>query len=60
MSGQWEVVGSKKNKQSKLPVPKGSEKQDSKNKNSVNGVKIEEVREFFSFLFFMINILLWN
>lgn len=46
MSGQWEVVGRKNDRRSKVPVPKGNN-QPVPNKNNkaniLNGVKIEEV-----------------
>lgn len=44
MFGQWEVVGKKKDRTSKLPVPKVNNEKDNKNKkNALNGIKIEEV-----------------
>ncbi|XP_050500167.1 transmembrane protein 214 [Diabrotica virgifera virgifera] len=44
MSGQWEVVTKKRDKGSKLPVPKvNNPKEIKNNKNILNGVKIEEV-----------------
>ncbi|XP_056635637.1 transmembrane protein 214 [Diorhabda sublineata] len=44
MSGQWEVVTKKRDKGSKLPIPKVNNSKDFKNnKNVLNGVKIEEV-----------------
>ncbi|KAJ8935395.1 hypothetical protein NQ314_012813 [Rhamnusium bicolor] len=45
MSGQWEVVSKKKDRSSKLPVPKINDKEvkSKSKKNVLNGVKIEEV-----------------
>lgn len=49
MSGQWEVVGKKKDRSSKLPVPKvngQANKQIKPKKNSLNSVSIDEVCEY--------------
>lgn len=45
MSGQWEVVGKKKDKTSKLPVPKNNNAITTK--KPVNKVKIDEICEYF-------------
>lgn len=42
MSGQWELVGKKRDKISKLPVAK-SNNGASKNKKVVNNLKLEEI-----------------
>lgn len=48
MSGQWEVVGKKKDRGSKLPVPKSNNnnKEGKNKKNILNAVKIEEVCKY--------------
>lgn len=45
MSDKWEVVTKKKDRSSKVPVPKnnGNNKEVKGKKNLLNGVKIEEV-----------------
>ncbi|KAJ8958641.1 hypothetical protein NQ318_016366 [Aromia moschata] len=42
MSGQWEVVGKKKDRGSKLPLPKANKEVENK-KNDLNRVKIEGI-----------------
>lgn len=46
MSGQWEVVGKKKDKASKLPVARNNNSSTKIKKNVVNDLKIEDVCKF--------------
>lgn len=47
MSGQWEVVGKKRDKASKLPVAKNNNSASKTKKVPVNNLKIEEICEYF-------------
>lgn len=48
MSGQWEIVGKKKDRTSKLPVPKGNgiKGDNNRKQHALNGVNIEDVCKY--------------
>lgn len=50
MSGQWEVVGKKKDKNNKQ-VPQKLNPKESKKKNVVNDMKVEDVRKYNVFIY---------
>lgn len=46
MSGQWELVGKKKDKTVKLPVTKNNNSNNNIQKKTVNKVKIDEICKY--------------
>lgn len=47
MSGQWELVGKKRDKTSKLPVPKNNSGSSKTKKVPVNNLNLEEICKYY-------------